>query len=154
MKNRKLGFTLTELLTVVLIVAILTSIALPQYRKSIRRAEAMESLVNLRSLYNAARRYKAATSAAPTSLTGLDVEFFDAAPIESGFKIGKFSYEFNASYIRSCRLNNGGFCFYFYYNHPSLGKDALICEPQNNSPTGTWICESLGTLTNGNYVLE
>ena len=61
------GFTLIELLAVVLMIGILTSIALPQYRRSVQRAEAMEAMVNLRSLLDAARRYRAANDAAPTS---------------------------------------------------------------------------------------
>ena len=154
MRKRKFGFTLIELLTVVLIIAILTSVALPQYRKSIRRAEAVEALINLRTVYDAAKRYKAANSVAPTQLHGLDVEFFDVSTSNTHFDIGKFNYEFRDDGIISCRANNGGFCFHFYYKHSTLGKDALVCEVQNGSKTGSFICQSMGTVKNGYYVLE
>ena len=154
MKQGKFGFTLIELLAVVLIIAILTSVALPQYRRSIRRAEAVEALVNLRAVYDAAKRYKAANSSVPTRLRGLDVEFFDVSTSATHFGIGKFDYEFRNDGITSCRMNDGGFCFHFYYNHATLGKDALLCEIQNNSKTGKFICESMGTLQSGYYVLE
>lgn len=155
MMKRKFGFTLVELLAVVVIVAILTSVAMPQYRKSIRRAEATEALVNLRSVYDSAKRYKSANSTPPLKLAGLDVEFFDANVSDaSTFLIGKFAYTFSNDGVQACRLNDGGYCFKFYYKHATHGKDALLCEVQNSSPTGTWLCGSLGTLKSGSYVLE
>ena len=161
MNIKKSGFTLTELLAVVLIIGILTAMIMPQYKRTIRRAEAVESLVNLRSLYDAAKRYKSATSSTPTSLKGLDVEFFDAKNISGDFQkfqIGKYSYEFKSSCdnskpcIESCRLNTNDFCFQFYYNHTGLGKDTLLCSP--NTATGTWICNSMGTASGSYYVIE
>jgi len=147
MEINKSGFTLIELLAVVLIIGLLTSMALPQYKRTIRRAEAMEALVNLRTVYGAAKRYKAATSEPPTSLNGLDTEFFDAQISGSTFTIGKFIYTFSTSNISACRLNTNDFCIYFYYNHNTLGKDAATCV--GNTSTGQWICNSLGI--NNNY---
>ena len=162
MKKNKLGFTLIELLAVVLIVAILTSVALPQYRRSIRRAEAMEALVNLRTLFDSAKRYKVANSEAPVKLKGLDVEFFDASDMDSAsFNIGKFQYTFDDEGVQACRLdpNNAAqtkdYCLHFYYKHNTYGKDTLLCEVQNNSPMGEWLCNSLSNKQEGSdYILE
>lgn len=52
----KKGFTLVELLTVVLIVAILTAVGLPQYRKVVQKARAAEAESMLRSIYDSSER--------------------------------------------------------------------------------------------------
>ena len=148
------GFTLIELLAVVLMIGILTSIALPQYRRSVQRAEAMEAMVNLRSLFDAARRYRAANDAAPTSLKGLDVTFFDAAEISGGFELGKFRYHFYDDYIEVSPLD-GGYGLLMFYNHPTYGKDTLLC---GGDTTGKYaeICDRLGgdSVGGGMYLIK
>ena len=150
MKKNNFGFTLLELLAVVLIIGILASIALPQYRRSVARAEAMEAMVNLRTLFDSAKRYKAVHSQPPMQLNGLDVSFFDAtSDTTDTFEIGRFQYKFTSSDISACRLN-GNYCFYFYYNHASKGKDTLTCKLSSTGGKYDWICEAIGTTDLGN----
>ena len=149
MKNKKTGFTLIELLAVVLIIAIMTSIAVPQYRRSVQRAETIEAMSNLKTLFDSARRYRSAYSQTPTMLNGLDVTFFDATDHNSTtFKVGKFQYKFTGSYISACRLNSEGnatgtYCLKMFYEHESKGKDALICEFSEQGKY-SWLCPTLG----------
>jgi len=56
MKNNK-GFTLVELLVVVLIVGILSAIALPQYQKAVEKANLTEALINAKAIVDASQRY-------------------------------------------------------------------------------------------------
>lgn len=53
----KKGFTLLELLVVVMIIGILSSIALPQYKKAVEKARVTEGLVVLKALADAQERY-------------------------------------------------------------------------------------------------
>mgnify|MGYP001601920772 CR=1 FL=1 len=57
------GFTLLELLMVVIIIAILASIALPQYLRTAERSRAGESLTLLASIRSSQMRFNAQTTA-------------------------------------------------------------------------------------------
>ena len=51
------GFTLVELVVVVMIVAVLTSVAIPQYRRAMDRSRAAEAMQMLPALFEARERW-------------------------------------------------------------------------------------------------
>lgn len=163
--NKKMGFTLLELLTVVVIIATLTAIAVPQYRRTIQRAQATEALMNLRTIFEAAMRYKAQYSSTPQNLQGLDVGFFDAVPVpgqSNASVIGNFLYEFTNDAIHASRLDGDmytrehTYSFRAFYNNPDYGgRGAMIC--QSFSKKYDSICPAFGEPSEENpaiYVLD
>ena len=68
------GFTLIELLVVVLIIGILAAVALPQYQKAVEKSRAVQALVVLKAVYDAAEAYYVANGTAPTTMEDLSVE--------------------------------------------------------------------------------
>lgn len=69
----KKGFTLIELLVVVLIIGILAAIALPMYNSAVKKSRAVQVIVNLRSLANAADRYYLESAQWPTTFEQIDI---------------------------------------------------------------------------------
>ena len=80
MNNNK-GFTLVELLVVVLIIGILAAMAMPAYFKAVERARASEADTLIGTVVNAQQRYKMKTGKFATKWTSLDVAPANAKPV-------------------------------------------------------------------------
>jgi prepilin-type N-terminal cleavage/methylation domain-containing protein len=74
--NRK-GFTLLELLIVIIIIGILASIALPQYTSTIEKARSGEAVINIGSIRVALDRYWYQNSALPANSNFLALDIDD-----------------------------------------------------------------------------
>ena len=57
MERKNKGFTLIEMLVVVLIIGILAGIALPQYNKAVEKAKLSEALINAKAMQEAVKRF-------------------------------------------------------------------------------------------------
>ena len=67
----KKGFTLIEMLSVVLVVAILTAVAVPQYRRSVERTRLSEAVQTLPAIYDAVSRYYVAKPVAASDVDNI-----------------------------------------------------------------------------------
>lgn len=73
MKNKR-GFTLLELLVVVLIIGVLSAIALPQYQKAVLKARLHVGISLISSLYEAEQSYYLANGEFTDNIDALDIE--------------------------------------------------------------------------------
>lgn len=115
----KQGFTLVELLVVVVIIGILAAVALPQYETAIEKSRMSEGLVVSKSILNAMGRYFQANPNASSVCTRwqiADVDLkggqWDSSPLGSGcesYKTKHFLYDLGASTgaLRVIRTEDG-----------------------------------------------
>lgn len=68
------GFTLVEVLIVVILVAILAAIAVPKYIQAVRGARASDAKVQINAILNSAKIYQQETGNWPSDITALTDE--------------------------------------------------------------------------------
>ena len=73
LKNSRKGFTLLELLVVVLIIALLAGVALPQYKKAVWRSRAKGMLPVLKSMRSSIDVFYITNNVYPTKFDELDI---------------------------------------------------------------------------------
>jgi len=73
------GFTLLELIIVVIVIGILAAIALPNYGKSIERARIAEAVTILKAIHGAQMRYVLENDVYSQLVANLDMKITDSA---------------------------------------------------------------------------
>ncbi len=135
----KQGFTLVELLVVVLIVGVLSALALPQYTTAIERARASEALTLMEAVQGAAERYRFQHDTWPLDFSELDVSipFVEDSTTERGGK--NFSLQIGTTssttyYIVATRLKlsdeQGGYAL----------RTKMVDDAANETITSTRYC--------------
>lgn len=136
--NKKSGFTLMELLSVVVILSVLTSVAIPQYIKSVHRTEAANALMTLKTIYDSAKRYQSSFDSWPSSFQGLDTKLLltttDTSDPWYGTS-GAYQYSFPANAVRACRVKAGEngspqnlYCLQATYTFGSSSPNTYTCS--------------------------
>ena len=159
MKNiNKKGFTLIEMLVVVLIIGILAAVALPQYFKAVEKSRSTEALSVMGSISAAMERARLVSSdnTYPTTLSSLDIEIADndgSTVTDGAWESNNFSFEVkgtsagsgaNDGRIIATRKGSSGYTLTRWYYS---GKVSCVDTESSGATSVTGICTSLG-LTN------
>ena len=76
-KNNKKGFTLIEILVVVVIIGALSAIAMPGYMRSVERSRAANPMANLSAIAKAQKAYSFGTEHYTDNISNLDISLTD-----------------------------------------------------------------------------
>ncbi len=150
-QNRK-GFTLIELLIAVIIVGILSSIALPNYTRSVEKARATEAMNIIKAANDAVYAYAAERTKCPESFSKILVSIpgTQSATVVTG---KHFKYYLNKATLSpipgtSCggivAEREGGSASYKIWNPyqtTAAGKRTLACT---GTGKGIGVCKALG----------
>ena len=170
----KRGFTLVELLAVLMIVAILTAVGLPQYSKVVDKSRVSEALSLLRTIYDSSERlagefgYRSYEQliAKKSAQSGYDandygfprLDMFDVNKLPAGCSLGtdktvltctRFTYKIAVNGYVAAKKNTTGSQrwsgTYILLNRRTL---ALSCQPDaTEDPTGE-ACDIYGLDVN------
>ena len=140
MKNskKKKGFTLVEVLVVVLIVGILAAIAIPSYHFTIERSRATQGITSLTQIAKAQKTYSAKRGKYAESMIGLPLDMKDSDGSEATgaeFADQYFDYKiFGDEFERARATRNTG----EYELSVDYGTGQIFCRPIEHK-----ICQDL-----------
>lgn len=148
MKINKMGFSLLELLVVILIVGVLAAIALPQYRSAVDRARYSTMMDIARALAEANERYYMVHDVYSTTYNDLDIDipaksisgqsaFFDWGECQIYFQRGVFC-------SNNKNLQNQ---IMIWYTFGDSYHNKMTCMAKGSDRNSRWakVCEGFGT---------
>lgn len=147
MQRNNRGFTLLELLIVVLIISILAGVALPQYKHAVNRARMTQVITAAKALAAAERRYYIENNVYTSNLEELDIQY----PLSDDKKealLGKIScYMASINSAEDARVKCDVLSPRIIWQE-YVGKSAFSCiSYQTDNYAGDAICKQLTEVT-------
>ena len=147
----KNGFTLVEVLTVVVIIGVLTSMALPMYTRAIERSRATEAMADIKAMNDSIYAYYADKEECPTfkklvaMVPGSDAEGTQITTKNFTFTFGAPAQVPGTSCagVLATR-NSGGYAYTIWNPYQTVGGKGLSLKCNGTSDKDIAICESLG----------
>ena len=122
--NKKSGFTLTEVLVIVIVIGILAAAGVPYYKDHLERQKAAIGITDLRMIADSVERYLTLHPDATPELRLLDIDIEDD---EGTYNNGNFTFSIKDSYIIGER-NTGEYNLRF-----TLGDEPKLCCHGNDN---------------------
>ncbi len=149
--KKEKGFTLVEILVVVLIVGILASIAVPGYQRAVLKAEFSKLQVMAKALADAETTYQLANGAYVTNLEALDLSLpgriisSTAIQIDNQRKCGLWQNEAKTAFVTSCTFKSR----IQYVRSVASGNGE--CRAKKTDSVAMAVCEGFGGKKGGLY---
>ena len=141
MQSNRKGFTLMEVLIVVLIIAILSAVAVPQYQKAVMKSRYSAMMPIGKAIANGNEAYYMEKGQYATSPTELDVAGKDN--YDDGTDV---TLEANPEYLSYVRVANSDKVpnarYVVYQKHSANFADTTMCEAKDD--TAKELCQRLG----------
>jgi type II secretion system protein G len=140
MKSVRKGFTLIELMVVVLIIGILASVGVPRYLKTVETSRASDAVAINHMLANAYRMYKIDHPSAAENLSGLMTDACNTTNCQptdrSACRLVRCQYVA----AQQWGTGPGGASYYVYQVGQASCGGRAACTRRNggNSPYNTW----------------
>ena len=178
--HRRSGFSLLELLVVILIIGILAAVALPQYQKAVAKAKGGQMYEAVSAMARAAQTYYAIHNAWPSNFDELDIDYELTKGTSSvcGSAVGEVKYNDEFEFLVgksvssnfnqvSVRIRKGpykctGFSIYFNASTNHDMENRLLCyetSPEYGSYRGSKnkrgdFCEKVMGYTFLKYIFD
>ena len=151
----KKGFTLVELLVVVLIVSVLSTVALPNYKKSMEKSRAAEAMNMVKSANDAVFAYASERNKCPEAFSKLLINLPGTKTSDTVITSRYFLYKLNAATNSPIPGTNcggvvaerkkGSYLIWNPYARMESGSRTLACTAGKKA--GINICKTLGLYT-------